>query len=105
MASNNQSGLFPDLPRSQVVVNKDTGEMTVDWYIYFQQMNQALQTNFNNEGLVVPKQTATNIAGLGNTQSSIGTMIYDTTNKQFKGIILDVAGDPPTTLTKTFQLV
>lgn len=98
------TAIFPDLPREAPMVDKD-GMMSEIWQFYFDQMTLALQTNFKPEGIVVPQETAANIALLGNTNASVGNIIYDSTNNVFKGILLVSAGPPVVTTTKTFTLV
>lgn len=101
--TNKQQAIFPDLPRDDKVVDKD-GYMTSPWKLYFQQLTMALQTNYKPEGLVIPPKLASEIADLGDVSESIGNIIYDSTNNQFKGIILVSIGPPIVTVTKTFTL-
>jgi hypothetical protein len=100
---NKQQAIFPDLPRDDQIVGKD-GNITSSWKLYFQQLTMALQTNFKPEGLVIPPKIASEIADLGNISESIGNIIYDSTNNQFKGIVLVSLGPPIVTITKTFTL-
>ena len=53
----------------------------------------------------MPPKPASEIASLGNISESIGNILYDSTNNQFKGIILVSLGPPIVTTTKTFTLV
>lgn len=99
-----QQAIFPDLPRDDQIIDRN-GKITDHWRLYFEQMTLALQTNFKPEGIVIPPQTATNIANLGNLSASIGNIIYDTTDNAFKGIILTSIGPPIVTATKTFVLM
>lgn len=101
--SRKQQAIFPDLPRDKQIVDRN-GNLTSHWDLFFQQLVMALQTNFKPEGIVIPPQSAANIANLGNTNGSIGNIIYDSTNNQFKGIILVSLGPPITTATKTFTI-
>ena len=79
-----QSPIFSDLPRGPLV-NKD-GTINPIWALFFSSISQALQINFKQEGLVIPKQPASNISLLTG-DASIGNMVYDTDNNQFKGNI------------------
>ena len=79
------SAIFPDLPRDQPFVDK-SGNMTPLWAAWFNNLNLALQTNFKNEGFVIPQQPASNIALL-TAAASIANIIYDSTNNEFKGNI------------------
>ena len=90
-----QQAVFPDLPRTSQVLDKD-GNMLGEWLLYFQNLTLALQTNFKPEGIVVPSQTAANIALLTNTVAnpdspylagSLANILYDSTNDAFKGNI------------------
>lgn len=104
-ATQKQKTLFPDLPHDMQIVDQVTGQLMPQWHLFFEQFLQALQTNFQKEGVRAPSQEATDITNIKDQENLIGNIIYDSTNKVFKGIILDTAGDPPTTQTKTFQFV
>lgn len=95
--------IFPDLPRDKILVDKK-GEITPSWFLYFQQLTMALQTNFKPEGFVIPALTAIDIGNLGDIAGAIGNIIYDSTNNVFKGIVLTSIGPPIVTTTKTFTL-
>lgn len=99
-----QKAVFPDLPRDDQIADRN-GEITSQWKLYFQQLTMALQTNFKPEGFVIPPKIASEIASLGNVSESIGNILYDSTNNQFKGIVLVSLGPPIVTVTKTFTLV
>jgi hypothetical protein len=103
-----QSAVFPDLPRDNNFLVKDReGNLTKinpDWLLFFQQLVMALQTNLKPEGFVMPPQSASNIALLGNISGSIGNILYDSTNNEFKGIVLVSLGPPIVTATKTFTI-
>lgn len=98
-----QQAIFPDLPRDKQMVDKQ-GNITQAWDLFFQQLVMALQTNFKPEGIVTPPKAASAIANLGNISESIGNIIYDSTNNEFKGIVLVTMGPPIVTITKTFTL-
>jgi hypothetical protein len=99
-----QISIFPDSPRDKKIVDEN-GNITDVWSLYFDQLTRALQTNFKPEGVVIPSQSADNISLLGDASASIGNIIYDSTNNQFKGIILvSIIDDVVTTITKTFTL-
>lgn len=78
-----QQAVFPDLPRGMKIADKD-GNMTSEYYLFLANLILALQTNFTPEGIVVPPQTATNIALLTSVLSG-GNILYDSTNDEFKG--------------------
>ena len=78
--------IIPDLPRSINVVDK-SGQLAPDWKLFFEQLIQALQTNFKPEGTVIPQETASNIALL-TASASLANIIYDSTNNVFKGNVL-----------------
>lgn len=91
-----QQAVFPDLPRQHPIVGKD-GMMTDYWSLFFDNLVTTLQNNFNPEGILVPNQTAANIADLtatqpnpptgANTRLSTANVLYDSTNHEFKGNI------------------
>jgi hypothetical protein len=95
-----QVSIIPDLPRSPVVIDKN-GNLAPDWKLFFEQLTQALQTNFKPEGILFPQQTAANIALLTGI-SSKGNILYDSTNNTFMG---NVETAPNTFTWKTFTLV
>lgn len=80
-----QVSIIPDLPRDVQMVDK-TGNLTEHWKLYFEQLNQALQTNFKPEGILLPEQTAANINLLTSVNSK-ANILYDTTNDVFRGNI------------------
>lgn len=60
------SSIFPDLPRATPAVDKN-GDFSPLWSLGFSSLFQALQTNYKNEGILIPPLTATqanDIAGL-----------------------------------------
>lgn len=86
--------VFPDLPRgSPFIVKMPNGDYDMHpyWKLFFDNLVMALQVNFKPEGIVVPSQTAADIALLvgttSNPQSSFNNIVYDSTNSQFKGNI------------------
>lgn len=92
--------VFPDLPRDPKIIDKD-GELTSNWKLYFEQLNQTLQTVFKAEGTVIPQQPTSNIALLTDIKS-LANIIYDSTTNEFKG---NVQTAPNTYTWKTFTLV
>src|SRR5271170_1129097 len=91
-----QQAIFPDLPRDHPVVNKD-GMMSDYWSLFFDNLITTLQNNHSNEGIMVPSQSAANIADLTATEPSVpdganirlsnANILYDSTNNTFKGNI------------------
>jgi hypothetical protein len=53
--------IFPDVPRESPVVDKQ-GNFTELWSLGLGQLFQALQQNFSNEGIAIPKLTAAQMA-------------------------------------------
>jgi hypothetical protein len=62
----------------------EDGMMTQEWRLFFSQLIQALQASFKLEGIVVPPQTAAEIAAL-TAITSHNNIVYDSTNNLFKG--------------------
>lgn len=58
---NNPTPIFPDLPRESPAVTKE-GDFTHIWNLGFNQLFQALQTNFRNEGIKFPSLTSSEAA-------------------------------------------
>lgn len=75
--------IFPDMPRDKKIVD-EKGELTANWDLYFQQLTQALQTNYKSEGIVVPPLPDTDITQLVGDASK-NNILYDSTNNEFKG--------------------
>ena len=80
-----QQAVFPDLPRN-VPFLKENGMISDYWGLFFDNLIMALQVNFKPEGIVVPEQTASNIALL-TTVDAFRNILYDSTNNLFKGNI------------------
>lgn len=59
------------------------GRLTPPWRDFLSQFFIQMQQNFSNEGYKLPQQTAANILLL-NTAKSIGNLLYDSDNNQFK---------------------
>lgn len=69
----------PNLPSDFQVVDPKTGIMTSSWQLFFKQFIINLNNAFGDSfGLVMPSQTASNIAAL--TKALNGTILYDTNN-------------------------
>jgi len=59
--------------------------MHPSWHNFFTQWNIEMQNNASNEGIVMPSQTATNIALLDPTNpNKFGATLYDRTNNLAK---------------------
>ena len=65
----------------------DNGFLTAEWQDILQDLFRTLQLNFSDEGLVMPKQTAANIALLADSEN--GAMVYDTDNDE---AMVNIAG-------------
>lgn len=57
-------------------VTDENGGITPVWGNFFAQLVTQLQTNLNQEGYTLPRQTTANVAAL-NTDQSKGNLIYD----------------------------
>jgi hypothetical protein len=86
-----QVSIIPDFPRDPKMVDKE-GNMTAAYALYFQQLNQALQSALTPEGFVFPEQTSTNIASL-TSSTSVSSILYDSTHNQFRGCIFNPANN------------
>jgi hypothetical protein len=74
---------FIDTP----IVDKD-GNLTLTWKQIIQQLITQLQLGLSDEGILVPQQTAGNIAKLTGDKV-IGSLIYDSDNNLLKVNIND----------------
>src|SRR6185437_3027813 len=68
---------------------------------FFEQLITYFYTNFSNEGLVAPTQSASNITTLQNFKNAngqykvaFGTMLYDSTDKTLRVAVDDGTGKP-----------
>jgi hypothetical protein len=111
----NLQSIFPDLPREVPVLNKD-GDFSPLWSLGLSSLFQALQENFKNEGILLPRLTATNIANIQAIYTPLigaplpqgvpdisGQTVFDTTNrvpKQF--IILYDTSTPPNVISASW---
>ena len=100
----------PNLPLGKIV--DEQGNPTGDEQTFRQSLLTLLQQNMGTEGLVMPQQTASDIATIVANQVTTqgatpatsftcqpGTLIYDSTNNQIKVVIL--VGSTPTLKTVT----
>jgi hypothetical protein len=94
-----QQSIIPDLPRNNVVIDNE-GRLQAEWKLFFEQLIQAMQTNFKPEGILFPMQDASNIALLTDI-NSLANILYNTTTNQFMGNVLTA---PNTYTWKTFTL-
>lgn len=78
-----QQAIFPDWLRGQRFID-EKGYLTADAQLFFENLTNALQTNYKPEGLVIPPKSASDIALL-TAQASFTNIIYDTTNNLFNG--------------------
>lgn len=91
-----QQSIFPDLTRDRQLINPD-GTATEYFQLFLTTLVSALQNNYSPEGILVPSQTAANIAKLiatipdpptgSNIRVSNNNILYDSTNNEFKGNI------------------
>ena len=107
MYEKKQSALFPDFPGGGPAIDTKTGEFTPQWLLFFQQLSQALQFNFQKEGVKAPSQTSANIANITNTDTIIGNIIYDTDLNEWIGVKVTTPSTPgvaPVTSQVTFTV-
>lgn len=83
----NQLSIFPDMPRTTQLVDGN-GTITKTWQLFFDHLVTALQTNYKPDGLVIPGQSAANIASFTSTNSQ-RNIIYDTTNQAYDANIIN----------------
>lgn len=77
--------IIPHLPAENLMMKHPmTGEWDMHpvWKNFFDQLIFALQTNFSNQGVVVPQQPATNITAP--IINNAGQVVYDNTNHLLK---------------------
>lgn len=117
-----KQSIFPDFPRERPAVDKD-GNFTAQWHLQLSSLFQALQRNFSNEGLQIPRLASEDIdtiekiykpaligKKLGLVPNISGHMVYDTSNNVPKMFIIAFTNnDPSDNVTsaewKTFTLV
>lgn len=110
--------LFPDLPRESPVLEKDGG-FTALWNLGFSALFQALQDNFKNEGILIPRLSEENIATIQslytpyigmplpiNLPDISGQTVFDTTNRIPKQFIITYdASNPPLILSASWLII
>lgn len=69
------------------VINKN-GYLTDVWRQIFIQLFTELQINFSEEGIIIPKQTNSNIISLSGTDGT-GKLLY---NKDLDKLMVNIAG-------------
>jgi hypothetical protein len=74
--------IVPTLIQSKIV--DEQGYLTPEWQYLFMQLLQVMQQSLSNEGFTIPPQTTVDIALL--TDMVNGTIIYDSTTDNFKGM-------------------
>lgn len=107
----NPTPIFPDLPRESPAVTEE-GDFTHIWNLGFNQLFQALQTNFRNEGILFPSLTSTQAAQItaiytpliGNplppgTPNISGQTMYNTTILAPQIFIISFDGATPPNIT------
>lgn len=104
-------GIFPDYPRESPMVDKQGNVMPI-WDLGLGSLFQALQANFNNEGITIPPLSAVDMATIqalytpfiGQTYDSLtmslndisGQTVFDNTNKVCNQFIIAIdASNPP----------
>ena len=60
-------------------IAKPDGKMTEQWQQYITQLEDQLQTNFSDEGYVLPQQTEDTINVVLAPQATVGTIVWDST--------------------------
>lgn len=73
--------IFPSYINGVLV--DETGNITPDWNIYFDQTTTQLQQNFNREGYFIPSQPTTVINDLA-TPKSNQRLLFDETTLELK---------------------
>lgn len=90
--------LVPTMVFDKVV--DENGYLTEPWQLLFSYLLTQMQTNLGEEGFVMPSQDDDTITTIL-TSPTPGTILYDTTNNEFKGA---VQTSPTTVVFKTFTL-
>lgn len=76
--------LVPNIIHNKLVhtEGKKAGDITEQWEVAFSQLFSELQTNYSNEGLVVPSQPSFNPDNVDiiRRQALVGTFLFDSTN-------------------------
>lgn len=110
--------IFPDLPRETPVIGMD-GDFSPLWSLGLSSLFQALQENYKNEGILLPRLSATNIANIEAIYTPLiggplpqatpdisGQMVFDTTNRIPKQFIITYdASTPPNILSASWLIM
>jgi len=108
------TSIFPDLPRASPVIDKE-GNFDMLWSLGFSSLFQALQTNYKNEGILIPKLTTAQANIIANaymkyytptpiplppgSQDISGQMIYNVTISAPQIFIINFDGATPPNVT------
>lgn len=66
----------PNLPHMMTPLTMPSGHIHPDWYLYFTQLTNEMQTNLSQEGTSIPSQSTNNILKIQNGLQS-PKIIYD----------------------------
>jgi len=108
--------IFPDYPRDIPATTKE-GNFTQPWSLAFNLLFQALQTNFKNEGILLPSLTLSQISTIEaiytpligsplpfNIPDISGQTIFDSTTRIPKVFIITYDGaTPPNIVTASWK--
>jgi hypothetical protein len=109
-----QNSIFPDLPRETPAVDKD-GNFNYLWSLGLSSLFQALQSNYKNEGILIPPLTSTQAADIAALYAQYytptpiplppgvpdisGQMIYNTTISGPQIFVINYDGSTPPNVT------
>jgi hypothetical protein len=116
MSNTQQNSIFPSVPRTSNAIEKD-GTFNVLWELFFGELSQALQSNFNNEGILFPSLSSNDINTIasfytpfiGGTYNNLllslpdisGQTVFDSTNRVPKQFIIKYDASVPPIVTST----
>lgn len=99
--------IFPSMPHASPVVDAN-GNFNSMWLIGLSQLFQALQRNFKNEGILVPRLTQTQIDDIATSYASYvgsplppgvqdisGQLVFDITNNVSKQFVIAYDSSSP----------
>lgn len=76
---------IPNIPVAKLI--DDNGNLNEIWHNFFFQLLQLMQQNLSDEGFLIPQLSTTDIAKLTDpSKTPNGTMVYDSTTDDFKGM-------------------
>lgn len=98
-----KQSIFPDVPREYPSIDQD-GNFTPMWFLGFGALFQALQDNFNNEGILFPSLIASDMAIIQSIYAFYIGLEYNLLTQNLRDISGQTVFDSTTKITNQFVI-